>query len=46
MPVQMIELEEVTMVQVSDEALESATNAAKGWSAGTGFCVNSPACVS
>jgi hypothetical protein len=28
-----IELEEVTMVQVSDETLESATNAAKGWSA-------------
>jgi hypothetical protein len=45
MPVQMIELEEVTMVKVSDESLESVANAAKGWSAGTGFCVNSPACV-
>ena len=40
-----IELEEVQMVEVSDDALEAAVNAAKGFSAGTGFCVGSPACV-
>jgi len=45
MSVLMIELEEVTTVEVCDEALEAAVNAAKAWSAGTGFCVGSPACV-
>ena len=34
MPVQMIELEEVTMVETSDDALEAAVNAAKGFSVG------------
>jgi len=42
MPVQMIELEEVQMVEVSDDALEAADNVAMVWSSGT--CYQPPAC--
>ena len=38
MPIQMIELEEVTMVETSDEALESVLNSARVFSASTTMC--------
>jgi hypothetical protein len=38
MPVQMIELEEVTMIEASDEALEAVPNSARVFSASTTMC--------